>query len=319
MAQFPALPLWTDSYLADTGHLTDAEHGIYFQLLMLIWRNPECRIPNDDKWLSRRLRRSVEDVQKDVRPIIEEFCRNNGNWITQGRLKDEWDYCKSKSKSQSVRAKSRWNKEKTICQDDAGPHASGICPDDAGPHASGICPLPTPTPTPLESSVNNNSAREAKNADADSKPSGKEEAKNRIEVGNRVLQAAGIDPAKWVGDFSVVSMWLKSEFDVELDIVPTVERVRKRKDSNWSPSSLSYFTKPIADAHQERNQKLPAYLDRQNKTAPLVTKSIEDQLAEVRIPILVRKGYSAEEIVAMKSHEMTEDEFEAVQMKVAVA
>ena len=29
MARFPSLPLFVDAYLADTGHLTDAEHGRY--------------------------------------------------------------------------------------------------------------------------------------------------------------------------------------------------------------------------------------------------------------------------------------------------
>src|SRR4051812_21801143 len=59
MAEFPALPLWTDAYLADCGHLSDAEHGRYFLLLMAMWRAPECRLPNDNDWLARRFRRSV--------------------------------------------------------------------------------------------------------------------------------------------------------------------------------------------------------------------------------------------------------------------
>lgn len=125
MAQFPYLPLWTDAYLADTSHLTDAEHGIYLQLLMLIWRSPECRIPNDDEWIARRFRRSSAQVKKDIRPIIKDFCKSTGNWITQGRLKDEWERAKNISNNQSVRAKSRWNKDKMVYPSDAGPHRSG--------------------------------------------------------------------------------------------------------------------------------------------------------------------------------------------------
>ena len=52
MAEYPALPLWTDAYLADTTHLTDAEHGVYFQLVVHAWRSPDCRLPNDAKWLA---------------------------------------------------------------------------------------------------------------------------------------------------------------------------------------------------------------------------------------------------------------------------
>ena len=111
MAQFPALPLFTDAYLADTVHLSDAEHGRYLILLMTIWRSPECRIPNDDEWMARRFQKTVDEFQKDVRPLLLEFCETDGNWITQGRLKDEWNYCRKKSKNQSAAAKSRWRKE----------------------------------------------------------------------------------------------------------------------------------------------------------------------------------------------------------------
>lgn len=52
MADFPALPLWTDAYIADTQHLTNEEHGVYLQLLMFAWRTPTCSLPDDDKRLA---------------------------------------------------------------------------------------------------------------------------------------------------------------------------------------------------------------------------------------------------------------------------
>ena len=134
MAEFPALPLWTDSYLADTLHLSDAEHGLYLRLLMLMWRSPECRIPNDDDWLARQLRKTHAEVAEYVRPLIKEFCQSDGNWITQRRLLKERDYVRRTSKAQSVRAKSGWQKRKVSS------------PDDAARHQSGNAPTPTPTP-----------------------------------------------------------------------------------------------------------------------------------------------------------------------------
>lgn len=44
MAELPFLPLAVESYLADCGHLSDAEHGRYLLLLMELWRSPNCRI-----------------------------------------------------------------------------------------------------------------------------------------------------------------------------------------------------------------------------------------------------------------------------------
>ena len=50
MAQFPGLLLWTDAWVADTKHLSRLERGTYLDLLVLMWRTPGCRVPNDDEW-----------------------------------------------------------------------------------------------------------------------------------------------------------------------------------------------------------------------------------------------------------------------------
>lgn len=112
MAEFPALPLWTDAYLADCDHLTDAEHGRYFLMLQHMWRAPNRRFPNDDQWLARKFRRSVEDVRSQLRPLLAEFFQTDGNWLFHKRLEREWLRLSEMSRKQSERAKSRWNNEK---------------------------------------------------------------------------------------------------------------------------------------------------------------------------------------------------------------
>ena len=137
MAEFPALPLWTDAYLADTSHLTWEEHGLYLTLLMHLWRAPGCRLPDDPQWLMRKFSLNSDTYTKLLKPLIDELCQRNAGdmpGITQKRLMTEWLYLKDRRQKQSQRAKLRWDKEKDICQGNA---ASGNA-------------LSTPTPTPLK-------------------------------------------------------------------------------------------------------------------------------------------------------------------------
>ncbi len=138
MAELPFLPIATDAYLADCDHLTDAEHGRYFLILMALWRAPMQRLPNDDEWLARKFRRSVEAVQAELRPLIKEFCQCDGNWITQKRLSKEFKRARKSVNQRSAAAKSRWRKEK----DGSGRTTN----TPSGRNA----PTPTPTPTPIE-------------------------------------------------------------------------------------------------------------------------------------------------------------------------
>ena len=109
MAQFPALPLWTDAYLADTGHLTTIEHGAYMLLLMTMWR-AGGKLPNDDKQLARYCRLTAGQWAR-VKPTLLAFFKVNSDSITQGRLTDELAIVRQKSAKQSNSARAKWRKE----------------------------------------------------------------------------------------------------------------------------------------------------------------------------------------------------------------
>lgn len=143
VAEFPALPLWTDAFMADTDHLTDAEAGFYIRLLMVLWRSPGQRIPDDKAWIARRFHKTLEEVETFVMPGIYEFCIRADGWITQKRLSREWQYVKGTSDKRSAAAKSRWNKDKNVSPAYAYKHDPGLSPAGA--------PTPTPTP-PIEGS-----------------------------------------------------------------------------------------------------------------------------------------------------------------------
>lgn len=134
MADYAAIPFFTDSWKADTDHLTRVERDIYLCLLILIWRTPGCRVPNELPWISRKLGLTPEEVPLLVALLLE-FTQTDGNWITQKRLSKEFAYVQRTSKKQSDNAKARWDKEKPTSQRNAEWHASGNAPS------------PSPSPT----------------------------------------------------------------------------------------------------------------------------------------------------------------------------
>jgi uncharacterized protein YdaU (DUF1376 family) len=138
MADFAALPLFTDAWLADTSHLSRLERGLYMDLLILIWRSPNCRVPHDFAWAERKLRCTHEEGEI-LRSIVAEFCQIECGFVSQKRLLREKLYVQEKRQKQSDRAKSRWNKDKDACRGNAAPHASGNAPS------------PTPTVSSLRS------------------------------------------------------------------------------------------------------------------------------------------------------------------------
>lgn len=139
VADFPAIPLWTDAYLADTRHLTTEEHGAYLLLMMEAWRRPLCNLPDDDTLLARLV--GVSSVRwAEIKPVVMAFWKRDGRSKTwsQKRLSRERDYVANRSESQRAKATKRWKNEKK----NAAPALPNACQTDA--------PTPTPTPTPLE-------------------------------------------------------------------------------------------------------------------------------------------------------------------------
>lgn len=90
MAEYPALPLWTDAYLGDTHHLTTIEHGAYLLLLIAAWRTKECGLPDDDRKLAKFAHLTARQWSR-MRPALEGFYRiEDGMWWND-RLLDERD------------------------------------------------------------------------------------------------------------------------------------------------------------------------------------------------------------------------------------
>jgi uncharacterized protein YdaU (DUF1376 family) len=88
MATINEMPLQTDAYLADTGHLSTFEHGAYFLILMAMWRSPDGTVADDDVYLSRAARTTL-DRWKRIATNIRALLTVKGDRITQKRLQSE--------------------------------------------------------------------------------------------------------------------------------------------------------------------------------------------------------------------------------------
>lgn len=88
MAEFPAIPLWTDAYLSDTRHLTAAQHGAYLLLMFTAWRTKDNSLPDDDDKLSSWAAMDKRTWLKNKKIVMSFWCKTDGVW-RQKRLDDE--------------------------------------------------------------------------------------------------------------------------------------------------------------------------------------------------------------------------------------
>lgn len=88
MSAYPSLPLFTDAFIADTGHLSAQETGAYLMLMMVAWRSPECRLADDDDRLARWARVDRRTWLR-IKPVVLEFWTLADGFWTQKRLSKE--------------------------------------------------------------------------------------------------------------------------------------------------------------------------------------------------------------------------------------
>jgi uncharacterized protein YdaU (DUF1376 family) len=245
MSAFPHLPLFTDAWIADTKHLARLERGTYLDLLVLMWRTPTCRVPNDDAWLGKRLGMTADEVTSELRPIITEFCQVDGNWITQKRLKREWDWCLRNSKKRSDAAKSRWQKEKAPSKRNTAQHVECNAPS-----------LSDPIEKEDGDDVHAHAHTHAHTRDPEKRiePLVPPEA---FELVYEIASVAGVDPKNaWFGACHIVSAWLR-EPGWTRDAILTGVRRGLAKHRDGPIYSIRFFEREIAMEVARQARPLP--------------------------------------------------------------
>jgi uncharacterized protein YdaU (DUF1376 family) len=138
MADFPALPLWTDALIGDTYQLTPAEFGAYMRLLIVAWRRPDCNLPNNDVFLGRCIgdRKNWHRLKTVVMAF---WTLGEDGFYRQFRLLREREYVSRQAVKSSAGGKAKALKDRQRRS------ARGL-PNDMPNECQIDAPTPTPTP-----------------------------------------------------------------------------------------------------------------------------------------------------------------------------
>lgn len=146
MADFPALPLWTDAYLADLHpRLSLEEHGCMILMMQFAWRSEGCRLEDDDKLIARMLSVTLNRWEQRLRPVMKKLWTVSDGFWTQKRLTKEHQFVANRTANLSERGR-KGGEAKALKQQQTG------LPGPPPKQATGLAPTPTPTPM-VETSV----------------------------------------------------------------------------------------------------------------------------------------------------------------------
>lgn len=227
MADYPALPLWTDAYLADLHpRLSLEEHGAMILLMQFAWRSPQCRLPDDDKQLAKMLAIPEGHWKKKLRPVLGEIWKINGGFWTQKRLLREKDYVENRRTQQSEAGKrSALKRKKTDSTTVDSPLPASL---DASLQREGQGNGNPHTHTHTHTQRNVTS-------------------EDRERVAAEAFRLAGIDPERDFqnasANYAQVATWLNAGADPERHIYPAIEAVMANRDQ--PPDTLRYFDKAV--------------------------------------------------------------------------
>ncbi|MCK0068060.1 DUF1376 domain-containing protein [Kordiimonas laminariae] len=229
MAEFPALPLYTDAYLADTRHLTTEEHGAYLLLLMCMWRTRGCALRDDDKLLARIVGVSSRRWMK-LRLVLEDFFLvADGQW-QQKKLNLVYEAVAAKveknrsngakgGKVRAARAKALKNKES----------------------------LQAPAPSLVEAKASQTgSKKQATKAKTESKESSG--SREMEALYSEVTAASGLLIGRL--EKALIKAWLDGGCDPQQDILATITRLKEREEirQGKAPLHLAYYNAAVEEA-----------------------------------------------------------------------
>jgi len=260
VAEFPALPFFTDAYLADTRHLTTEEHGAYLLLLMCAWRTRGCALKDDNRQLARMA--GVSPTKwKRLRPVLAEFFTVAGGLWQQKKLTGVYETVAEKVE------RNRLNGAKGGRASAAKQARSGKATDQFCKTSETSQKFEAGWPRQITEAVPSVSTKNKADAAASAEPSGKPndqatktKAKTKL-IGSskpaetahgEIAAAAGLDPLYL--DEAILVEWSAAGADHELDMLPTIRRLAARQLAKEGkvPQHLAYYSRAVLEARDKR-------------------------------------------------------------------
>lgn len=130
------MPLYVADYIADTGHLTAAQHGAYLMLIMHYWRTGS--LPKTDDALARVARMSPDEWHANRDAIASFFTPEWTHKRVDYELSKGSEIASARTLAGKAGAKARWQKRKS--------HNSKRNADALAK----TCPSPSPSPSPKQ-------------------------------------------------------------------------------------------------------------------------------------------------------------------------
>jgi len=218
------MPLYVADYLADTLDLRADESCCYLLLLMISWRRGGA-LPNDMNFIRRSLSTCVIDMHGNrfnriVPKILDRYFTidQNGDFINK-RLGKELEKARTLSGKQKENARKRWAKSN---------NSNDLADAMAMPVRASL--QSQPQSQYIRECVQEHTLRGQARAP---------------DLRQAIVQAFAVAGSPSIPDTSRAAVWLSRGWKPEVCLAVISECLVKKP----SISSLSYFEKPIADAH----------------------------------------------------------------------